>query len=360
MVDLKSLILGKKQFVGLDVGSSSVKLAEILDTPRGYILDRFFQVSLPKGIIVDGALVKENDLTAVIKNLYAMANCKRRKIVTSLSGHSVIVKKVTLPTMDTSELRELIRDEASKYLPFNNMDDVYYDIQILGENEFNPTQVDILLAAAKKDITESYIQAIERAGLPVSIVDVDNFALQTMLEENYEFNEDDSVAIVNIGASITNINVIHKGATVFNRDVILGGNTVSETLQAKLGVTFEEAEKIKIAGPPAGDEAAVVAFKEDLLTLTEPILAEIERSFDFFRSISGVRDLKQVFLSGGCAKIPGFAEGISRRIGITTEIVNPFKKIAYNTKVMTSQQIAEIGSIAAVAVGLALRREGDK
>lgn len=359
MVDLKSLILGKKQVVGLDIGSSSLKLAEIVDTPKGYILSRFFQVPLPKGVIVDGDLVKEEDLTSQIKDLFTRANCKRRKIVTSLSGHSVIIKKVTFPSMDPSELRELIRDEATKYLPFDNMDDVNFDFQILGENDFNPTQIDVLLIAVKKDIIEAFVDAIERPGFAVSIVDVDTFALQTMLEENYDFNEDDSVAIINIGASITNINVIREGATVFNRDVILGGNMVTEALQAKLGVTFEEAEKVKIAGPPAGGEAAAT-FKEDLLTLTEPILAEIERSFDFFRSTVGVGDLKQVFLSGGCAKIPGFAEDISQRIGIRTEIVNPFKKIAYNTKVMTPQQIEDIGPIAAVAVGLALRREGDK
>jgi type IV pilus assembly protein PilM len=360
MIDLKSLVKRKKQVVGLDIGSNSVKLAEILDTPRGYILDRFFQIPLAKGIIVEGTLAKDNELTSIIKRLYAITNCKHRRIVTSLSGHSVIVKKVTMPVLETSELRELIREEAPKYLPFDNMNDVYFDFEILGENEYNPTRSDILLVAAKKDITESYVQAIERAGLPVSIMDVDTFALQTMLEENYDLNEDDSVAIVHIGASITNIGVIHKGATVFNRDVMLGGNTVTEALQAKLGVTFEEAEKIKIEGPSSADEAAVAAFEENLLSLTEPILAEIERSIDYYRSVIGGVDIKKVFLSGGVALTPGLTESVAHAVGIATEIINPFRKITYKTKTMTPQQIAEIGAIAAVAVGLALRREGDK
>ncbi len=350
---------GSKQLAGLDIGSSSIKLAEIQETPKGHILSRFSQIPLEKGVIVDGIPVEPQELALKIKELFKQSGCKKKGVVISLSGHSVIIKKVNFPTMDEDELRDLIKDEAGKYLPFDNMEAVSYDFQILGENEFNPNQMDVIIVAAKKDIISSYTAAIQRAGYLPMIMDVDSFALETMYEENYEYEENEMALLINIGASITNINVLKGGASIFTRDFTLAGNSITEAIQKKLGVTFEEAERIKIEGP-GGDESAEREFQQSLLSYAEPICSEIERSVDYFRSTYGGEYIKHVLLSGGSAKIPGIVNDLTQRLSVEAEIANPFKKIGYNIKTLDPATIEEIKPIATVGVGLALRKVGDK
>jgi type IV pilus assembly protein PilM len=355
-MNINQLFSSRKKLVGLDIGSSSLKLVALQETSKGYVLKSFYQVPIPRGVIMDGVLVEHEELSARIKELFKLSKCRIKSVVTSLSGHAVIVKKVSFTSMDHGELRDLIHDEASKYLPFENMDGVYFDIQNLGSNDYNPNLMDVLLVAAKKDIIDSYVEAITGAGLTPVIVDVDSFALETMYEENYDFEQTDVAVIVNIGASITNINVVKNGMSIFTRDFTLGGNAVTEAIQNQLGLTFDEAEKIKIAGP----EGAQQLQGTGLLSLAEPICLEIERSIDYFRSTFGNEEIKLVLLSGGGAMIPGIAAEITQRLGIDTEVINPFRKIGYDKKVIDATTIEGIGPIAAVGVGLALRKIGDK
>jgi type IV pilus assembly protein PilM len=360
MFDIRGLFAGgKQQLAGLDIGSSCIKLAEILDTSKGRVLSRFYQIPLARGVIVDGAVAELDVLTATIKELYKQSGCKRRMIVTSLSGHAVIVKKVTFSQMDENELRELIHDEAGKYLPFDNMEAVDYDCQILGENPYNPTQMEVLLVAAKKEIVEGYTEAIEEAGLSPAIMDVDSFALETMYEENYEFEENDVAILINIGASITNLNAVKGGVSIFTRDFTLGGNSVTEAIAKNLSLSLEEAEKAKIEGF-GDDEAARKSFRDGLIVYADPICSEVERSVDYFRSTFGAETIKQILLSGGGAMIPGMTVDLGQRLGIEVEIVNPFKKINCDKAIADKKLVERIGPIAAVAVGLALRKMGDK
>ena len=359
MFDIKDLFSGGKQLAGLDIGSSCIKLAEIQDSPKGRILSLFSQVPLVKGVIVDGAVVESEALTATIKELFHQSGCKRKKIVTSISGHAVIVKKATFAQMDEEELRALIHDEAGKYLPFDDMSAVDYDFQILGENPYNPSQMEVLIVAAKKEIIEGYTEAIQAAGLIPVIMDVDSFALETMYEENYEFEENDVVVLINIGASITNLNAVKGGVSIFTRDFTLGGNSVTEALAANLGVPFEEAEKVKIKGT-GDDEQARKTFREGLITYADPICSEIERSVDYFRSTFGAETISKILVSGGGGMIPDLIADLGRRLGIETEIINPFKKIQVDKKVLSPESAGSIGPIAAVGVGLALRKIGDK
>jgi len=192
------------------------------------------------------------------------------------------------------------------------------------------------------------------------IMDVDSFALETMYEENYDFEADDVAVLVNIGASMTNINIVRNGGSVLRRDFTLGGNHITEGLQQSMGLTsFEEAERIKIQGLDA-DAEAKERFLDNLLASTDPICSEIERSIDYFRSTYGGGEIKTILLSGGSASIPGLAENLKQRLKIKTEIVNPFKKVGYNQKRFTTEEIEKIGPSAAVCVGLALRKLGDK
>jgi type IV pilus assembly protein PilM len=360
MLDIKEMLSGKKSLVGLDIGSSSIKLAEVISNSKGHYLNCFSEILLPKGVIVDGILADAVTLSAKIKEIFKLSKCGRKGIVTSLAGNSVIIKKVTLEQMNEDELRDLIRDEAGKYLPFENMDDVNYDFQILGENNYNPNQMDIIIVAAKKEIVSSYMEAATAAGQNVEIIDVAPFVLETLYGANYEFDNEDIVVLINIGASTTGINVVKGGMSVFTRDFALAGNSITESLQEKHKVTFEEAEILKIEGLPNGSEGENLDLKNSILELAQPICMEIERSIDYFRSTFGGEDIKQVLLAGGSAKIYNLAKHLSEMLNVKTEIIDPFLKINYNKKNIDTKNIENIKPVAATAIGLGLRTVGDK
>jgi type IV pilus assembly protein PilM len=220
--------------------------------------------------------------------------------------------------------------------------------------------MEVIIVAAKKDIVNGYLDALLDAGLNVLIMDVDSFALETMYEANYEYESSEIVIIVNIGASITNINVIKSGMSIFTRDFTLGGNSITEALQEKYRISFEEAEKKKTECLPDTYQDDMMELQNSILDFAEPICSEIERSVDYFRSTFGGENIKHIFLSGGSARINGLAATLSQRLNIETEIINPFLKIGYNKKNIDAKELDSIRPIAAVAIGLSLRKMDDK
>ena len=360
MIDFKEIVTGKKSLVGLDIGSSSLKLAEVISNSKGNYVNNFFELPLPQGVIIDGVVADASVLSSKIKELFKNAKCSRRGIVAAVSGNSVIIKKITLEQMNEAELRELIRDEAGKYLPFENMDDVNYDFQILGENSYNPNQMDVIIVAAKKEIVAAYEDAIAAAGFTLEIMDVAPFVLETLYEANYEYDLEDIAVLVNIGASSTGINVVKGGMSVFTRDFAIAGNAVTESIQQKYGVTFEEAEKIKIEGLPNAGENENLDFRNMVLEFASPLCTEIERSIDYFRSTFGGEDIKQILLAGGSALIPNLTKHLSEMMSVKTEIFNPFLKISYNKRKINVKNLESVKAVAAPAIGLGLRKIGDK
>jgi len=360
MPDLKEFFSGKKSLVGLDIGSSSIKIAEVTGSPKGYYLNRFHELPLPKGVIIDGILADAGTLSIKIKELFKVSKLGKKGIVTSLAGNSVIIKKVTLEKMNESELRDLIRDEAGKYLPFETMDDVNYDFQILGENNYNPNQMDIIIVAAKKEIVNSFLEAVSAAGQNIMIMDVAPFVLETLYGANYEFDNEEIVVLINIGASTTGINIVKGGMSVFTRDFAMAGNTITEGLQEKYKVSFEEAEQMKIEGLPNGSEGDVMDLKNSILDLAQPICMEIERSIDYFRSTFGGEDIKHVLIAGGSARIDNLTKHLSQMLNVKTDVLDPFLKINYNKRNIDAKNIDDIKPVAATAIGLGLRTIGDK
>jgi len=351
----KDLLSATKRVVGLDVGSSLIKLVEIRDSKQRFQLKNYAQISVPPGIIVDGVVKDETALSERIKELFKNSKCGLKHVVSALSGHTVIIKKVNFAMMNEEELRELLSDEAENYLPFDDVSEVNFDFYVIGENELNPNQMEVIITAAKKEIIESCTRIIERAGRRVAIVDVDSFALETAYNENYDFSDDEIVALVHMGASITNINIVKGGGSVFTRNFSLGGNSITEAVQKKLQVPFEEAERIKIEKKEDNGISP-----EELIIYAEPIFAEIERSVDYFSSTFMDPFIKKILVSGGCAKIPGIVEAIEERLRCEAELFDPFQNIGYDKKVFKNSFITDIGPTAVLGVGLALRRMDDK
>ena len=352
------MFFGKgKNVIGLDIGSSSIKLVELTEGKGGYKLQNLAISPLPPEAIVDGALMDSVTIVDTIRELISTCKVKTKDVVTSVSGHSVIVKKISLPFMTQAELEESIQWEAERYIPFD-INDVNIDFQIFGSSSENPDVMDVILVAAKKDIINDYVSILMEAGLNPVIIDIDAFALENMLGINYELEKDEVVAIANVGASITNINIIKNNISAFTRDIFKGGNQITEEIQRQLHVDFEEAEKIKIGSKVEITSQTVI--QNVIKEASESLAMEIGNSLDFFQSTTTYEKIGKLFLSGGGSKIKDFDIVLQQQIGIPVEIINPFKKIEYSEKNFDMEYLREIGPIMAVGVGLASRKVGDR
>ena len=345
------MVFGKKSSIGLDIGSSYLKVVQLKDTKGGYELELFDIVQLPPELIVDGSIIDSLRLVDSLKELLQKAKLKTKDAVISIAGHSsVIIKRVTLPEMSEEELSESIKFEAEQYIPFD-IDEVNLDFQILGPKE-EPGNMDVILVAVKKDIINEYISVVKEAGFNPMIVDVNPFALENIYEINYEIEPDRNIAIVNIGASTININVLNGGVSVFTRDSAVGSNLHTEALQREFNLTYDAAERLKqgeaVENVSPEDAHAVIESASD------EIIGEVSRSFEYFPE-----DISEVILSGGCTFVRDFPKLLAEKVGIEVKVIEPFKNIRI-PKQFDITYLEEIGPIAAVAAGLALRRPGDR
>jgi type IV pilus assembly protein PilM len=344
-----------RETVGIDVGSSSVKLVQVREQKGGFTLMRVGILPLPAEAIVDNTLMDSSSIVETIKNLVNSLEISAKEAASSISGNSVIIRKIVLPSMSTEELEEQIHWEAEQYIPFD-INDVNIDFQILGPDENDPSRMTVLLVACKRDIVNDYIAVFNETGLRLSVIDVDSFAVQNAFEINYDVYPEDVVALVNIGANIMNLNIIKNGVSLFTRDVQTGGVLYTDEIQKQFGVSGDEAERIKITGN-CPDQGKL----QDIMTrLNETLAMEMRRSLDFYNSTASEGKISKVMLSGGAAKTPMLCETVGQRLGVPTEIVNSFQKIQCSEKEFDMNYLMEIAPLVTVAMGLATRRLGDK
>lgn len=349
-------MFGKKGIIGLDIGSSCIKAVQLKDTRSGYELELFDILPISPELIVEGSIIDSIRLTEALRELIKKAKIKTKDAVISVSGHSaVIVKRISIPDMTEEELSESIKFEAEQYIPFD-IEDVNIDFQILGPRE-EPGQMDVILVAVKKEIVNDYVNVVNEAGFNTVIVDVDAFALENMYGINYEIEANTNVALINIGASTINMNILRGGVSAFTRDSSIGSNIHTEALQREFNISYEEAERLK-----KGESHERITPEEAhpaIMKASEEIISEINRSIGFFRGGSPGADIKEVILSGGCALIRGFPELLSERIGIEVRKAEPFRNIKIPKK-FEMLGLEEVAPILSVAVGLAIRRPGDR
>lgn len=351
-----------KLSIGLDIGSSSIKLCQLKKTKRGsYELLAFRSIELPPDAIVDGALMNASAVCERIQELVASQHIRPKKetVATSISGHSVIIKKVTVPQMTPDEIDTWMTWEAQQYIPFE-IDDVNTAVQQLPSTDEARGDMDLLLVAAKRDMVNDYTEVIHDANLTPAIVDTDAFALQNQFEINYEVPPSDTVVLVNIGATTTNIIVIANGTTSFTRDISIGGAQFTDAVQKALNVSYDEAEALKLGGGSEADAVIPQEAERVLQSESESIANEIQRSLDFYSATSTDGNVSRIFLSGGSSKIPSLLKTIEGRTGVPVELMNPFRNIDTPADRFDPEWLRAQAPIAAVAVGLALRYPGDK
>ncbi|HLV96001.1 MAG TPA: type IV pilus assembly protein PilM [Candidatus Acidoferrales bacterium] len=342
--------LGKtKSLIGLDIGSSSVKAVELKKSKAGYELVSFGLEPLAQDTVVDGAIMDAPSVAEKIVSIFDGQTIKTKEVATSVSGHSVIVKRVSMPLMTEEELFDQVQSEASQHIPFD-IADVNLSYQLLEATE---NQMDVLLVAVKKDKILNHTNVLAQAGKTPMVVDIDAFALQNSFEVNYDPDPSQVVALLNIGASVMNINIVRGLTPLFTRDVSVGGNQYTDALQKELDLSFDDAEKLKMGGTLAGiseeQRSAILRSVSDILIL------EIQKTFDFFRATASGENIRKIYVAGGTARVPGLLDLLKEEFGMPVEEMYPFRKVSVNPSRHDESRLRDLAPRLAIAMGLALR-----
>jgi type IV pilus assembly protein PilM len=340
-----------KSIVGLDIGSSSIKAVELKKVKGDIHVAHLGVERLGSDIVVDSMIVDSGSVSSAISKLFTERKFGSKLVATAVSGHSVIVKKISMQTVPENEVPDLLQTEAAQYIPFD-MNDVNIDYQVLTEDANEP-QMDVLLAAVKKDKILNYTNVLSLAGKIPEVVDIDAFALQNCYEYNYEPSPSATVALLNIGASVMNINIVKGSTPLFTRDVSVGGNQYTDSLQKELDLNFDDAEAFKL-----GHKVGTVS--EDAKTpilqqVTEIIVLEIQKTFDFFRATAGGQHIEKIYLAGGSSVVPGLMEALRQEFSMPVEVLNPFQRVRADVSGLEGELVHHNAGQLAVAVGLALR-----
>ena len=342
----------KKQFVGLDIGSSSLKAVELRPTGKdSYALAAYGFEEMSPEWVADGAIMASGPIADAINRIFTNQHIQNDKVVTSISGHSVIVKKISIHLRDEEDLAESIRWEAGQHLPFD-IDDVNFDFQVMGENS-STDMLDVLFVAVKKDRIQSYINVFNQAKKTPVILDVDAFALQNAYEFNYEPRHDSTAALLNIGANKMMINLVSGTEFLFTRDISVGGHRYTEFLQKEFNLNYEQAQALKLGD--AIDNIAQTDVQYVIDSVTEIISMEVQKTFDFFKSTSTVKNIDRMLVSGGAVHTQGLLDALGNNLDIPIEEFDSFRRIQVDTRRFPT--IKEQAADMAIAVGLALRSD---
>lgn len=345
-----------KNLVGVDIGSSSIKVCELKEARKGArTIVRFGFHPLPPQTIVDGHIINRS---AVVEGLEKLFHKQRaRDVALRVSGHSVIIKKISMPLMTPAELREQINWEAEQHIPFD-LTEVEMDWQVLGQRP-EQGQMDVLLVAAKKEEVNDLTSIAAEAKLKPRVVDLDAFTVQNAFETGYgAIPTDRTIGLIHVGASLTTLNILSNGQTAFTRDIANGGNQITEEIQRALNVSADEAEAYKCGGDGRGLVPREVP--EIVQQVVEQLAGEIQRSLDFYLATSGEGEVHRVVVSGGTANIRALLDAIERRARVPVELLDPMRVAQPASRGVDVALLQARAAQAVVAFGLALRKDREK
>lgn len=341
----------KRRNLGLDIGSSLVKLVDLETGAKGSMLHNYGIAPLPPDVIVDGEVMDREVVVSTIRGMFEERGITDNKVATALSGRGVIVKKITMDKMREAEAREQIRWEAEQHVPFD-INDVSLDFQIV-DAEASPDQMEVVLVAAKKENIAARVSLLQEAGLDTVLVDVAAFAIQNVYEVNYGFEPGQLIALVNVGAETSSINFVKSGISFFTRDLSTAGGDCSQRLQKELGVGYEQATEI-LKGESL-DAIGMDLLQPILRSFGEDLAVGIERTLPYLPSSDDTRKMNRIVMSGGGAMIPGLVGFLQERFELPVEIINPFQRIEYDASLFGAEGPERTGPIIAQAIGLAMR-----
>lgn len=347
----------RNRLVGLDIGSKNIKAAEVSEGKKGYTLSKFGMVDIAPGLIEDGTIKDPEGVADTIRDLFKSYGIKNHDVALSIGGYSVIVKKISVQTTTEDQLQDTIHFEAEQYIPFD-IDDVNLDFQILGENENNPNQMNVLLVAAKKEMVNDYVNLTELAGLEPRIIDVDAFALQNVFEINYDAIEEENIALIDIGSSKTSLNILKGATSVFMRDVSLGCGQINQKIASLIDCSIEEAEAIKFG--ERSDRISAEDLSDIISSVVTDWCTEIRRALDFFYSTYPDDQIKKIVLSGGGGNIQELRQLLAVETSAEVATINPFQHFYVDGDKFDTEYLEKIAPQASICMGLATRKLDDK
>ena len=349
----------KDHLVGLDLGSSLIKAAELRRKGKSdeYALKKFGVAAIPPGSIVDGRIEDMKAIAEAITTLFKTNKIREKNVAIATGGYSVVIKTINMARATEEELHDQIYAEAEQYIPYD-IEEVNIDYQVLGESEFSPEQISVLLVAVKKDLVAEYIDLIDMAGLNPCIIEVDTFALQNIYERLPNIPEDKISMLVDVGASKTSLNIVRGGSSLMMRDNANGIAQIRDEIAAEAECTEEEAEII--ISDQKSDLLSADEIKEITLGVVDEWCADIYGMVSTFRSKTKDDDVELVFLSGGGDLIQGFPEALASELNTSVSVLNPFEGVQIDKKRMTESMVNQFAPLASIAIGLGLRRVDDK
>ncbi len=349
-----------KNLVGIDIGTSSIKVCQLKESRKGVSLLRLGYAPLSPQTIVDGQVMDSGNVVETLQRVFHDAKIRQKECAISVSGQSVIIRKITVPMMTQAELDEQIHWEAEQHIPFD-IKDVQVDYQVLRRRP-EASQMDLLLVAAKRDQINDYAQLARDAKLRPMICDIDAFTVQNTFEFSRGLPPDQTVALINVGASLSSLNIIAGGVSAFTREIANGGNVITDEIQKQLGVPFEQAEVYKCGGAAdPNDPSRPGIVPQQVVQIVESvcdaIAAEIQRSLDFFMATSGEAEISRIFVTGGTANVASLAQAVERRARVPTEVWSPVERLSVDAREVNPALLQPKAAQLAVALGLALRKE---
>jgi type IV pilus assembly protein PilM len=348
------MFFSDKKLVALDIGTCSVKLAELDFSGKGPVLRKFAVAPINPNMVQNGEIIEVGGLSQTIRGLVEGTRCRRKKAVSALSGNSIIIKKIAMPKMERKLVAEQLKWEAEQYIPFD-INEISLEYHILAPRSSSES-MEVLLVAAKQDYVFRVIETLEASALKCAVVDVAGFALANCFEANYGATER-PVALLNIGGGITNFVVVDRGEVVFGRDMMVGGINYTSDISKAMGVSIQEAESLKISastGQEVPDEVMSI-----IRSTNEQVVDEIKNCFDFFSAASGAMQVSRFFVSGGSVFVPGLVEQITKSTGLPSEPFDPFQRIMYDSRAFSIDYVDQIKAISPIVLGLGLRKVND-
>jgi type IV pilus assembly protein PilM len=345
-----------KNLVGVDIGASSIKVVQLREARKKLQVVRWGIAPLPPQTIIDGHVMNSGVVTEALARIFHDGKIQQKDVAISVYGQSVIVRKITVPMMTPAELDEQIHWEAEQHIPFD-IKLMSIDYEVL-RRRTDSGQMDLLLVAAKKDEINDYAAILREAKLKPVVVDINAFTIQNIFESQYSLPQDGTIALLNVGAAVSSLNIVAKGVSAFTREITNAGNAITEEVRKTLGCSYEQAEAYKMGGGPT--QIVPQEITQVINQACQGLAGEIQRSLDFYLATSGEQEISRIYVSGGSAYLAPLVQAIERRARVPVQLFDPMANLGVETKYVDEAQIRAIAAQMVVALGLSLRCDKER
>ena len=345
-----------KNLVGVDIGASSIKVVQLKESRKKLQVVRWGWAPLPPQTIIDGHVMNAGTVTETLARIFQDGKIQQRDVAIGVYGQSVIVRKITVPMMTQGELDEQIHWEAEQHIPFD-IKLMSIDYEVLRRRP-EAGQMDLLLVAAKKDEINDYAAILREAKLRPAVVDINAFTIQNIFEHQYGLPSDATIALLNLGAAVSSLNIVAKGVSAFTREIANAGNSITEEIRKSLSCSYEQAEAYKHGGG-----ATQIVPQEVTAIINQAcqgLAGEIQRSLDFYLATSGEQEIGRIYVSGGSAYLAPLVQAIERRARVPVQIFDPMVNLAVDPKFVNEAQLRGMAAQLVVALGLSLRCDKER